>query len=51
MIGPINDGKTLNAIQPSILIYKDGRLQILARSQNRAILESWSKTMEKHGRL
>jgi alpha-L-rhamnosidase len=42
MIGPINDGKTLNVIQPSILTYKDGRLQVLARSQNRAILESWS---------
>lgn len=42
MIGPINDGKTLNAIQPSILIYKDGKLQILARSRDRAILESWS---------
>ena len=42
MVGPINDGKDLNAIQPSILRYKDGRLQILARSQNRAILESWS---------
>ncbi len=42
MIGPINDGKTLNAIQPSILTYKDGRLQILARSKERAILESWS---------
>ncbi len=42
MVGPINDGKTMNAIQPSILQYKDGRLQILARSQNRAVLESWS---------
>jgi alpha-L-rhamnosidase len=42
MIGPINDGKTLNAIQPSVLIHKDGRLQILARSRDRAILESWS---------
>jgi len=42
MIGPINDGKTANAIQPSILIYKDGRLQILARSKERAILQSWS---------
>lgn len=41
-VGPINDGKTLNAIQPSILIHKDGKLQILARSQNRAVLESWS---------
>lgn len=42
MIGPINDGKTLRAIQPSILTYKDGRLQILTRSRNRAVLESWS---------
>jgi len=41
-IGPINDGKTFNAIQPSILTYKNGRLQILARSRNRAILQSWS---------
>ena len=40
-IGPINDGKTLNAIQPSILTHKDGRLQILARSRDRAVLESW----------
>ena len=41
-VGPINDGKTLNAIQPSILIHKDGKLQILARSRDRAVLESWS---------
>lgn len=42
MAGPINDGKTISAIQPSILVYRDGKLQILARSENRAILESWS---------
>ncbi|MES1249658.1 MAG: sialidase family protein, partial [Chitinophaga rupis] len=30
------------AIQPSILFHKDGRLQALCRSQNRAILETWS---------
>jgi alpha-L-rhamnosidase len=41
-IGPINDGKTYNAIQPSVLIHKGGKLQILARSKNRAVLESWS---------
>ncbi|MEI6950035.1 sialidase family protein [Paraflavisolibacter sp. H34] len=41
-IGPINDGKELNAIQPSILFHKGGKLQILARSRNRAVLESWS---------
>jgi alpha-L-rhamnosidase len=43
MIGPISDGKDLKAIQPSILTYKDGRLQALCRSQNRAVLSSWSK--------
>jgi predicted neuraminidase len=42
MIGPINDGKELKAIQPSILIHKDGTLQILCRSQNRAILSATS---------
>jgi len=41
-VPPINDGVTLNAIQPSILTYPDGRLQVLCRSKNRAILESWS---------
>jgi alpha-L-rhamnosidase len=44
MIGPINDSKDLmKAIQPSILFHQDGRLQILCRSQNRAILTAWSK--------
>ncbi|MDR0419347.1 MAG: family 78 glycoside hydrolase catalytic domain, partial [Prevotellaceae bacterium] len=39
---PINDGKTMNAIQPSVLVYPDGRLQVLCRSKNRAILQAWS---------
>jgi len=34
---------SLQAIQPSILFHKDGSLQALCRSQNRAILETWSK--------
>ncbi len=38
----INDGKTLQAIQPSILKYKDGSLQILCRSRNTTINESRS---------
>jgi alpha-L-rhamnosidase len=38
----INDGKTLMAIQPSILKHKDGSLQILCRSRNLTINESWS---------
>jgi alpha-L-rhamnosidase len=33
---------TFQAIQPSILVHKDGSLQALCRSQNRAILETWS---------
>ena len=41
-VGPINDGKIFSAIQPSILKYKDGRLQVLCRSKNRVIAESWS---------
>lgn len=41
-VGPINDGKTLTAIQPSILFHKDGRLQVLARSKDRALMEAWS---------
>ena len=41
-IGPISDGRTLNAIQPSILFHGKNKLQILARSRDRAIVESWS---------
>ncbi|MXV15207.1 sialidase [Pedobacter sp. HMF7056] len=41
-VGPISDGKTLNAIQPSILQHGNGKLQILARSRDRALIESWS---------
>ncbi|UEG52840.1 exo-alpha-sialidase [Mucilaginibacter daejeonensis] len=33
---------TIDAIQPSILTYKDGRLQLLARTKNRAIAQAWS---------
>lgn len=40
--GDLNDGKEVSAIQPSILQYADGRLQILCRSKNRTINESWS---------
>lgn len=40
-IGPI-EGNGLDAIQPSILQHGNGKLQILARSKNRSIVESWS---------
>ncbi len=39
---PVPNGATQGAIQPSILTYKDGRLQALCRSRDRAILETWS---------
>lgn len=42
-VGPIARGDdNLNAIQPSVLDHGNGRLQILARSRNWAIVESWS---------
>lgn len=42
IVGPINDGVAVNAIQPSVLMHKDGKLQILCRTKNRAIAEAWS---------
>lgn len=41
-VGPVQAGKDVNAIQPSVLDHGNGKLQMLARSKNRAILESWS---------
>jgi len=40
-IGPIAGGD-LDAIQPSILEHGNGKLQIIARTRNRALAESWS---------
>lgn len=42
LIGPINDAKKYDVIQPSILQYGDGKLQILCRSRQSAIITSWS---------
>lgn len=41
-VGPINDVKKLNIIQPTILVYPGEKLQILSRSKQRSIIESWS---------
>jgi len=41
--GSLNDGKKIGAIQPTILSYKDGRMQLLSRTQNGYISENWSK--------
>ena len=41
-VGPINTGTDYAIIQPSILKHKDGKLQMLARSKQRALITSWS---------
>ena len=47
-IGPLNDGRDFNVIQPSILIYPDGKMQILCRSEYAGrIYEAWSDDMGK----
>ena len=42
VIGPINDGKEFGAIQPSILTYTDGRMQVLCRSRQSVVTQSFS---------
>jgi alpha-L-fucosidase len=37
------DNNGLHSIQPSILFHRDGKLQLLCRSKNKTINESWSK--------
>ncbi len=40
--GDLNDGDQFGAIQPSILIHPNQTLQILCRTENEVITESWS---------
>jgi predicted neuraminidase len=42
-IGPLNASREFNAIQPTIFTHADGRLQVLCRSQQSVITESWSE--------
>ena len=42
VIGPINDGSEFGAIQPSILSYGDDKMQVVCRSQQNVITQSWS---------
>lgn len=42
VIGPLNDGEEFCAIQPSILTYPSGRMQILCRSMQGRITQCWS---------
>lgn len=43
--GPLNDGVTTSAIQPSILFLPDGRLQLVCRSENGFILQAFSSDL------
>ncbi len=43
VIGPINDGIEFDAIQPGILRYSDGRLQVLCRTRQDVITHNWSE--------
>ncbi len=43
VIGPINDGIEFDAIQPSILTYENGDMQILCRTKQEVVGQSWSK--------
>lgn len=42
VIGPINDGKEFDAIQPSILHYAGGKMQVVCRTRQDVLAESWS---------
>jgi predicted neuraminidase len=39
---PLNDGKKLGAIQPSILFHKGGKLQAVGRTRQGKVFEVWS---------
>lgn len=43
VVGPINDGEELDAIQPSVLTYPGGRLQVLCRTRQGVVAQSWSE--------
>lgn len=42
VIGPIHSGEQFSAIQPSILTYKDGKMQILCRTRQKVVGTAWS---------
>ncbi len=43
VVGPIHDGESIQAIQPSILFHKRGQMQVLCRSRQDFLAESWSE--------
>lgn len=40
---PLNDGREIGAIQPSILFHKDGSFQALGRTRQGRVFELWSR--------
>jgi len=47
LVGPLNTKDEFNAIQPSILTHKDGRLQLLSRSKEMVVVTNWSSDLGK----
>jgi predicted neuraminidase len=43
LTGPLNDPAQFATIQPAILVHSRSRIQILCRSKQKAIVESWSE--------
>lgn len=41
-IGPVKKGPGLDAIQPSVLFHRDGRLQALSRTKQGVVAQTWS---------
>jgi predicted neuraminidase len=41
--GPVNDGKTIGAIQPSILFHGKNKLQVIGRTRQGRLFDIWSK--------
>lgn len=41
-IGPIHDGQTIGAIQPSILFHGESKISALGRTRNGSIFQTWS---------
>ena len=46
-VGPLNDGRAIGAIQPSILAHPGGKLQLLCRSRQGKVAEAWSDDLGK----
>lgn len=42
LTGPLNDPNQMQAIQPTLLTYPNGRIQMLCRSREDKIVEAWS---------